>query len=679
MNHLLAAVARHWRVPETLFDPGTLPRVAVATALLSDRVRRLVLQSRITTADFRRSPRCQSHPVPAVICERPLLDEAGFTDRWLRNGLDVALLHGRPNPVFQIYGRLLVEFAAEFCRLVGLLPPQIAEGWIFDRLRQPRYILYADVQDSECDSLTFGEFVARVPIVKRPFLDPRGFICRMPSSKKGRPTLDAKLAQELRERLTTGGVLDPHVIQAGILAVEDAILADLEAFASAGFSKRIEERERTFFGTWGAAHFEGVRHYRSAVPVPSGLGAADVELVVASAKRDLAGPFNHVAEALLIGCAAWHPPYELATLEVTGDLVASRLCRREPPREVILHRQTGDKFWRPLPPELIQMLLDIQRAGPPSEEEINRYLMGLRPWLTWAGIREALVTVAPAVWKYPAVLPMLGFYAPDRHSPVARSYIRIDWRYIELTECWLQLFDRKFQLPQQPSHFEACGSPNVPVTSELTVFGEAVNWMLRAELPRVVDAAVVRVNALAAGIFLLGPVLLGGVRNWPMRDVDLTRASIGWQKGPIFYEPPLFIREVLPLWIHKVDELCRHCSSAGLDVDRIGIRAVGLSLLRLEDDCLRSVPFSQRAVTEALVLEERTRRWSGLFPGAMRHYSMTELYAAGCDEHEVERFHHRAPSALNPFCVHRLEPITDRDGRSGLEEHLRKSLSSCTG
>ena len=677
MNRLLIGMARHWRVSDDCFDPATLPRAAVVTALFSSSVRRTVVESGFATADFRRAPQCQSHPVAAVICERPLRDEVGFTDRWLREGLAAALERAEPNPVLLTHGRLLVEFTAEFCRLVGLVPPDMAKGWIFDRLRQPRYVLHADVIPEECASLSFAELTARVPEARRRFLTPQGFICRMPLTKSGRPTLDQKLARELREKLAARGVSDRLAIEAGILAVEDAVMADLEALAEAGFAERAEEQARSFFGTWGAAYSEGVRHYRSAVPVPGGLGASDIELVIACAKRDREGPFKLIAESLLVGCAVWHPPHELTTLDVEAGMVDSRLCHREPPRDHRLHRPAGDKFFRVLPTVLVQRLRAIQQIGSPGLDEINQYLSGLRPWLTWAGIREALLTIGPAVWGYPSVLPMLGFYAPDRHSPVARSYIRVDWRYIARTERWLKLFDPDFEMPSSPVGYAACGSPNVPVTSELWKFHGEVDRLLQIELPKDLDDALARVNALAAGLFLLGPVLLGGLRNWPVRDADLTRASIGRQKGPIYYEPPRFVREKFPIFLRRIDELCGRCGMAGIEVDRIGIRAHGLTLVQIGEGCLRVMSFSQRAVAEALLMEESTRRWSGLYPGAMRHFSMTELYAAGCDEHEIERFHHRAPSALNPFRVHRLEPVADRNG-SRLEEHLWKSLSSCT-
>ena len=372
--------------------------------------------------------------------------------------------------------------------------------------------------------------------------------------------------------------------------------------------------------------------------------------------------------------AVWHPVDKLRYLDRSGPLVGSRLARRPFHSAVELHEPVGDCFWRILPESLVEAYNFVRRASL-NCEQVDKFLHGIRRSLTWARVREGICTLGPAIWDYPAVLPATGFYPDSRKIPALRSYLRIDARLIERTDRWLQNFDPACDPGSMPIHgaYESCGSPHVLKLSEITRFAATIKQLLSEDLPPNFDAAISRYNAVVSGFFLLGPVLLGGIRNWPT-EINFLEPNVGWQKGPILYEVPDLARDWSPFWVQRVLEILRIAEDAGITGCPIELRFLGPSILAVEKDRIVRQGYSQRGVTTSLLIEPQTRRWGHIFPGAMRHFSMSELYAEGYSEFEIERFHHRYSSALNPFRNHRLEPSFQGLCRREIEVFLRSRI-----
>ena len=481
--------------------------------------------------------------------------------------------------------------------------------------------------------------------------------------------------------LEKNGVENEKDIEEAFMAVEEAILFDLEA----EMENRTESSENSFHPKksfqYRSASPGDSRFYQCSVPTSTALGAGDVEFLV---KESLKCAFNQdyeywsEAAAVLISSAVWHPIDELQTLGIRFRFAYSTITPRTPPPALEMYADVGSEFYRVIPPNLVPLYSKLSLHGFPSKESVNRYLKQLRPWFTCSRLQQSLLNVCPTVWNYPPVLPILGFYPINEKSPALRSYCRVDARMISRSHRWVQFFDPAYDADSLhwSIGFRPCGSPNVPQVCELREFAAMIRSLLSQALPADTIDAINTLNAISAGLHLFGNVLMGGVRNWRMLIPDIASSGwIGYQKCHYLFHPPSFISEIIPLYEQRREEFCNRALEKGEKVDLIGIVNASLCLLKHDKKRVISpIEFTSSAIAMALLLCPATFRWKRLYSGALRHFSMSELYSAGFQSNDIEWFHHRSLSALHPFRSHRLEPVINPSLRAEMESHLRRVL-----
>ena len=687
---ILQEAANFWQVSAEWLDlpPGKIERVVITTALLDEKTRDLVLQNSALffPGNFRNAAECRHYPAAALVGELPLLKEACFVNTWSSKSLQVAieeaLQNNYLNPLLQSFGELLMQFTFNFCSLYSIGPSNTVEGWHFDRLRQARYFLHSVVSDVDLESgMTYQDIIQLVPKEKRQFLSYTGFNYRPAKSERKKATLDKKLENALTEKFQKAGIKDKAIILESLKAVQEAVLFDLEEAMEIGMaSKNRAPSSQENFIRAGAKSADA-RYYQCAVPTSGTLGAGDIEFIVKKCSQeafDRSCKNWKEAAATLISMVIWHPFGELETIKITGCFAHSTLKSRDAPEFMDLHKQAGSQFYRVIPPILIPLYSELQASGFPKVSEINVYLKSLRQWFTCARLKQALINVCPSTWKYPPVLPILGFYPLSEKTPALRSYCRVDERYIGECQSWIKLFDPSCNLAVLDgiTKFLACGSPNVPKLEELRDFASTIMLLFGSELPSNPTTALCTFNALSAGFHLIGNVLLSGLRNWPMiipRDAEI--GWFGYQKSHYRYMPSSLIREYLPTYRTRLDELLSTCFGAGGKVDSIKIRNTSICLLTLgANQMLAPTEFNSAAMSEAFSLCQKTWKWKGFYPRGMRHFSMTELYGAGFPSNDIEAFHHRSLSSLHPFRTHRLEPVSNIEIRREMEAHLRCTI-----
>jgi len=688
---ILKAVADYWEVsPEWLnLLPDEFERVVITTALLDGRTRELVLQNPdlFSSGNFKNAAKCRLFPVAALIGEYPLIEEALFVSKWhdksLQEAIDEALQKHYLNPLLVRFGKFLMQFTTEFISVYSIAPTDIVKKWRFDRLRQPRYFLHAEVSDTDLQSgMGYQEIVQLVPKQKRKFLSYDGFNYRPLKSERKKATLDKMLENAIREKLRKVGVQDETIFNEGLKAVKEAVLFDLEEAMNIRMEseKAGTASEETFIRS--ASKSADSRYYLSAVATGGTLGAGDIEFIVKKCMQDA---FDRScknwkeAAATLISMAIWHPFGELETVKITGCFALSSIKRRDTPEFMDLHEQVGSGFYRVMPSALMPLYSELQAGGFPKCSAIKDYLKSLRPWFTCALLQQSLMTVCPTRWNFPPVLPILGFYPLNEKSPALRSYCRVDDRFLRRCESWIKLFDPSCDLSTLNgiNKFRSCGSPNVPKLAELRDFSSTVKLLLESELPSDATEALCTFKALSSGFHLLGNVLLGGLRNWPM--IIPREAECGWfgfQKSHYLYTPSCLIREYLPTYRTRLDELLTISIGAGIQIDAIKIRNTSICLLDIDSNqVLAPTEFSWKAMVEAFTCCPKTWKWKGFYPRGMRHFSMTELYAAGFPSNDIEAFHHRSLSSLHPFRIHRLEPVSNIAVCREMEAHLRRIIN----
>lgn len=687
LSRILQGVARYWDVPVSWLgaDKHWFERVVITTAILDTEVRSLVLKhaSSFRPGNFLNVAKCKEFPVAALIGELPLTNEVTFIDVWNEESLEAATRIVVVNPLLQKYGQYLMRFTKSFLQLNQIGESRCVDGWCFDRLRQPRYFLHAKIPEIEIlDGASFERILKSLPSEKQSFFRADGFNVRPPSSIRSRPTLDQKLENLLRRKLAESGIKDERAVTETLTAIHDAILFDLESLMDAGMAS-----DPTQFNICGQAYYSNsavsdARFYQCSVPSDGILGAGDIETLVHRCLKNAFDPTcTHWAESatILISCAVWHPLNEMQTLKVRGNLAFSSLKRRTKPVDENLHEPVGATFWRIIPPRLAEQFFLLQEAGFPTMDKIKMFLATIRPWFTASRLRQSLLCVCSTVWEFPPVLPLIGLFPLSEKSPAIRSYCRIDWRQVELCGRWLSMFDPTMSTLSKaiPAGFMPCGSPNVPKQTELQQFGATIQKLLNEELPTNHSEAVKTLNAISCGLQLFGTVLLGGLRNWPMMiPSDGEGGWYGYQKAPFAVKPASLLSAWLLLYQVRLEELTSQCVASGIEVDWIGIRSISFCLFDLEKES-RLIPsgFDAQEIATALALCPQTWKWKGFYPGGMRHFSMSELYAAGFATNDIEAFHHRSLSSLHPFRIHRLEPVIASNHRLTMEMHLRSLVN----
>lgn len=693
LSPAFAAAARFWdvRPSELLFGRKGQERVLIVTALLCPKVAKLLSeltpvsgltdeadnqQLRLSAHTYLTKPESKFEPLASVICERPLLNEAEFVQCLLaERPLDDCLAVARINPVLKAYYRQLAVFTVRFCHLWSIAPGTTVDGWRFDRLRQPRYFQHADVGESSLAGVAWNCVYNAVPKVKRGHLDSAKFSARPPIRTITRPTLDQKIEAELRSGIPDGSPEERDVFQACLLAVEDAILSDVE---SAFFTDGSIRAEMPSSLPLSRRKAPDTGLYHCAVPTGKAMSAGEIEVIIQRASEDISLRFDGSAKcaaAILVSFSTWHVPYELKDgLTISGNWAISNLARRSSysgsPK---LYDAVGNKFYRWFPRSLAGAWDLLNREGFPKRQQIEVYLKSVRAWFTWARVQASLERVCPDAFEFPGILPHLGFHPSlDRGIP-PRSYTRVDERIIRRSENWLALFGERIPSESFSQRgFSACGSPGVVKVSMLHGLAKALVELLDRSLPPEVSGALIRYNAVVAANHLIGPVLLDGIRNWPIPlsfNSRLLGNSMYCEReiGGFFADPSYKVRTEQVLNLLKL-----LLSNRGITtpMEMIEIQATFPALLSLTQSGLAAVPFCAKSIAIALALCPETRPFMGWHASAVRHFTTSTLSAHGFTMAQVERFHHRGLAALHPFAIHRLEPLRP----SAEHERMRHTL-----
>lgn len=664
----LKAAAKFWQVPLIYLqvDRGVETILFVSALFDKDVLKAVRLcENDLNPSLFGSKPECAAYPVAAVICERPVLNQNKIVRTWVESGLDAALKVSKPNPVLRRHGRCLVEFATRFVNFYDLVGKEVS-GWQFDRLRQPRYLQHSWLRAGEEElDLSFAELLKRLPDEKRPRFSDTGFVFQPPGKERKTPSLPQKVVSEYCELFASNGIRDESEVTQGLMAIEAAIMYEAENtyFGTSGLETVTTTNDNLKFTC--AASRSDLRFFPCTVPTGGALGPGEIERVIEQAKHDaFHGSANdrHIAVSLLVSCATWHPLDDLRSLKLDGGFVCSSVSLREClGSDPMLHLPTKRRFWRRLPKLLEDVFPLAQNV---AEEDAAKYLRGINQEFTISRLREALLNVCPTAFRYHPALPVLGFYPYTAESVPVRAYCRISAESLISSQGWIHLFDPEdhFSCRPFPNFITACGSPNVPDTMLVRrMFSETMSLLLSPLPTSSFQDALVAYNAGVSCFFLFAVVALSGLRNWPM---DLpSRAgqagSVGYQKGVIRYMPSRLLVENLPACHRRLAELEELASRDGISLDLLENNSKMLPIFQINKGKCKATPFSAKKIAENIFLSQRTRFCSGLYSGAMRHWSMTVLYDSSLFAPiEIEAFHHRSHSALHPFRSHRLEAPT---------------------
>lgn len=518
-----------------LRDQTGFTRILIASALTHPaiRVHVLALESDLNSADFHKKPFARTNLVGSIIAELPilLLAENAFVGHWDTNGLAEALSTAVVNPVFMSLGSAFCAAGLSFARLRQADGKRRLEDWEFNRIRQLRYAQHANCGLDGVVPEGFSQLLANIPEEKhRPFRA-SGFYFSAPIRVLSGSTLDAKIRAEL------GG--NPARQKKAIQVISDAEDFDAntqlaEALAEAG--------EKVATATFGKADVASPSKrslrdlYVSAVPAAGGIGPAEVELLIAdlmSILHDTMSKDWQAAATLAICMAVWALPEHLKGMNLldSGDLVSTEVSRRVTTvPDATLHRPIENSFVRPIPLTLVGPLLRLQKVGIAEYPTITSFLESRNSLVTFARVTHALEYMCPEAFHYHPILAMTGLDPTAQKVPAPRSYIWVGKRVCASATVWWRLFDPAFEMPAR--RWSACGSPFVPKNEQIRGFVRAILSLFEAAIPNE-DLVQERkaVNAMAAGLHLLGVVFLGGIRNYPMSIPQRIATPGGWMLG----------------------------------------------------------------------------------------------------------------------------------------------------
>jgi hypothetical protein len=408
------------------------------------------------------------------------------------------------------------------------------------------------------------------------------------------------------------------------------------------------------------------------------LDRTEFELVVEHAQLNLCGK-SPVAECavLLLSLSTFTEPSGLGSIELDSSrqfFLTSVQHLAETKVDQCLHSQVGDSFARPAVPAAIIAFELLKTLPPVSDSALNVYLKTVTPRATVARLRSFLLFTGSAVYGYPPVLAMTGLYPHASKVPAPRSYIRLDHRHWAQSLEYLHLFDPKFGLPSPDQWPEPCGSSFVPQTWVVRDLVAAINEILDAPGSTDLDEEFRNLNAIASILTLLW-CLFAGARLWPTElPVILFRHGVclGHEKIKSIYTWPKPLRSLHAWYLRRRFAAVGAAAQAGLAVKPRDMVVGDLTSLVLSDTGhMTTLPICARHVTEGLLAHPRTIGLAAIYPPSMRHFSMTELYAAGEFAHEdIEAFHHRSMLQLSPLGTECMEDPRMPRIRNRMSEYL---------
>jgi hypothetical protein len=326
----------------------------------------------------------------------------------------------------------------------------------------------------------------------------------------------------------------------------------------------------------------------------------------------------------------------------------------------ILHRPTTSEFVRPLLPVTADAFAQLSTLGIPPEDEMNDYLGNITPQATLSRFYAALEFLCPAIWGVPLAIPQTGFRPQAERYPAQRSYTWIGTDIWKAVKPWFREFQPGYELP--PFNLDACGSPFTPTREAVAGIVNVLTTLLKRSPWGDLDAELRSVNAQSAILQLL-LCLFGGGRNWPTEIppwyVGSGQWMIGREKITSLYMYPEPLVKIATRCSQRRWDLLGRLKNQGMMVnDSLLIDSVHHIF------CIKNCgeglhverePLKASTLTFALLACPETQPYGGLHPASMRHFTMTELYAAGFCAHDIERFHHRSLECMNSLSIERLE------------------------